>query len=274
MPVSSATSRKFQPRTVLRRSTVTCGVTAAAKADFSLPSSRARDGAHVHLVGPVEQPHRAVPAVEPGQQVSSLTPAAPCTWMARSMTLQAICGATALIIGTPAGVLACSGCRAGRSSTPPCDTAGGSGRSRCGTGRSARCTTPCSASGLPNAMRFCTRSTISAIARSATPMRAHAVVDAAGAEPGLGDREAAALLAEQVGRRHPDVVEGDLAVAVLVLPAEHRQRPHDRHTGGVDGHEDHRLLLMAGGVGVGAAHHDQDLAARVGGTVRSTTCGR
>ena len=32
------------------------------------------------------------------------------------------------------------------------------------------------------------------------------------------------------------------------------------------GHQDHRLLLMAGGVGVGPAHHDEDLAARVGGT--------
>ena len=63
---------------------------------------------------------------------------------------------------------------------------------------------------------------------------------------------------------HPDVVVDDLAVAVLVLPAEHRRRAHHRHPGGVDRHQDHRLLLMGGGVGVGAAHHDEDLAARVG----------
>ena len=94
-------------------------------------------------------------------------------------------------------------------------------------------------------------------------MRAHAVVDTARPQPGLRDREAAALFAEQVRDRHPDVVVDDLAVAVLVLPAEHRHRPQHRHSRGVDRHQDHRLLLMAGGVGVGAAHHDQDLAARI-----------
>ena len=66
--------------------------------------------------------------------------------------------------------------------------------------------------------------------------------------------------------RHPNVVVDDLAVPVLVLPAEHRRRAHDVHPGGVDGHQHHRLLLMAGRVGIGAAHHDQDLAARVGRT--------
>ena len=39
------------------------------------------------------------------------------------------------------------------------------------------------------------------------PDAAHAVVDATGAEPGLRHGEPAALLAEQVGDRHPDVVE-------------------------------------------------------------------
>jgi hypothetical protein len=43
------------------------------------------------------------------------------------------------------------------------------------------------------------------------------VVDAARAEPGLGDREPAALLAEQVGRRHATSVEDDLAWPVLVV---------------------------------------------------------
>ena len=45
------------------------------------------------------------------------------------------------------------------------------------------------------------------------PMRAHAVVDATGAEARLRDREAAALLAEQVVGRDADVVVIDLAVA-------------------------------------------------------------
>src|SRR5689334_7747877 len=39
---------------------------------------------------------------------------------------------------------------------------------------------------------------------------AHAVVDAAGAEPGLGDREPHALAGDHVLARHPDVVEDDL----------------------------------------------------------------
>ena len=50
---------------------------------------------------------------------------------------------------------------------------------------------------------------------------AHAVVDAAGAEAGLGDGEAAALLAEEVVGRHPDVLVDDLGVAAAVVVAEH-----------------------------------------------------
>ena len=46
--------------------------------------------------------------------------------------------------------------------------------------------------------------------------RAHAVVDPARAEARLGDREAAALLAEQVRPRDPHVLEDDLAVALGV----------------------------------------------------------
>ena len=63
--------------------------------------------------------------------------------------------------------------------------------------------------------------------------RAHAVVDAARAEPRLGDREPGALLAEQVRHRHPHVVEDDLAVPVLVLPAEHRRATAGSCTPGV-----------------------------------------
>ena len=75
---------------------------------------------------------------------------------------------------------------------------------------------------------------------------AHAVVDAARAEAGLGDGEAAALLAEQVGDGHPHVVEADLAVALRSVVAEHRQVAHDGHAGRVQRHEDHRLLEVAG----------------------------
>src|SRR5581483_6785857 len=52
---------------------------------------------------------------------------------------------------------------------------------------------------------------------------AHAVVDATGSEAGLGHREPATLLAEEVGPRHPHAVEDQLAVSFTVLEAEHRQ---------------------------------------------------
>jgi hypothetical protein len=97
---------------------------------------------------------------------------------------------------------------------------------------------------------------------------AHRVVDAAGAEPRLGDREALALAAEQFLGGHADAVEADLAVAVLVLEAEDRQAADDRHAGRVARHQDHRLLPVGGGTGVGLPHHHEERAARVGGTGR------
>src|SRR5882757_10855368 len=93
----------------------------------------------------------------------------------------------------------------------------------------------------------------------------HAVVDPPWTESGLGDGEPAALLAEQVGHRHPHVVEMDLGVAVLVLVAEHRQVPLDLQAGGVPWHQHHGLLAMRLRLRVGLAHHDEDRAARVGG---------
>ena len=95
---------------------------------------------------------------------------------------------------------------------------------------------------------------------------AHGVVDPAGAEAGLGDGEPVALTGEAVGDGHTDVVEGDLGVAVLVLVAEHGQVPDDGHAGGVTGDQHHGLLPVGGGVGVGLAHDDEDLAAFVGGS--------
>ncbi len=97
------------------------------------------------------------------------------------------------------------------------------------------------------------------------PDGAHTVVDTPGAQPGLRDREPHPLLRQQVRCRHPDVVVDDLGVAVLVLPAEHRSGSENVDSRRVDRHQDHRLLLMRGGLRVGAAHHDQDRAARVVG---------
>src|SRR6478672_26203 len=189
---------------------------------------------------------------------SSDTPAAPCTWIARSMTSHATCGATALIWDTRtwASLLPCASMvHAAFSHNSRAWSISLRERAICSR------TTPCSLNGLPNATRLPTRSTISANARSAAPsarmqwwMRA---------EPRLGDREPRALLAEQVLHGHPHVVVDDLAVPVLVLPAEHGRGAKDGDPWCIYGRQHHRLLLMAGRVGVGAAHHNQDLAARI-----------
>ena len=57
---------------------------------------------------------------------------------------------------------------------------------------------------------------------------AHAVVDPARAEPGLREREPAALLAEEVVGRDAHVVEQGLAVPAAGVVAEHGQRALDR----------------------------------------------
>src|SRR3954454_15994642 len=93
-------------------------------------------------------------------------------------------------------------------------------------------------------------------------------MDAPGSEPSLRDREAATLLTDEVGDRHPDVVERDLTVAMLVEVAEDRQVAHDGHAGSVAGHEDLRLLPVNRRVRVGFAHQDEELAARVGRATR------
>jgi glyoxylase-like metal-dependent hydrolase (beta-lactamase superfamily II) len=54
-------------------------------------------------------------------------------------------------------------------------------------------------------------------------------------------------------------------VPVLVLVAEDGQVSFDGHPGSVPGHQDHRLLPVRVRGRVGLAHHDEDLAPRVGG---------
>ena len=107
-------------------------------------------------------------------------------------------------------------------------------------------TTPWSAIGLPKATRSAARLHISSIGALGDAERAHAVVDAAGPEPGLGDREALALAADQVGRRHPHVVEPHLGVAavVAVVVAEDVHAADDLDARGVALDQDHRLLAV------------------------------
>src|SRR5690606_10517186 len=76
--------------------------------------------------------------------------------------------------------------------------------------------------------------------------QAHAVVDAAGPEAGLGDGEALTLPRDQVGDRHADVAEDHLGVAavVAVVVAEDAHAALDLDAGGVPRHEHLRLLAV------------------------------
>ena len=123
-------------------------------------------------------------------------------------------------------------------------------------------TEPCSASGLPKAVRD-----IGALAHQfqralGAADQAHAVMDAAGAEPALRDLEAAALAEQDVLGRHADILVDDLGMADRrVVVAVGQQSRTMRTPGVVLRHQDHGLLAMAVGiVGRGLAHHDQDLA--------------
>ncbi len=97
------------------------------------------------------------------------------------------------------------------------------------------------------------------------PDRAHAVVDPAGAQSGLRDGEAVALVGDQVrrGDAHPLEPELGVAAVLVVVVAEDRHRADHGEPGGVPGDQQHRLLPVPGGVRVGLAHHDEDLALRV-----------
>ncbi len=97
-----------------------------------------------------------------------------------------------------------------------------------------------------------------------------------GPEPSLGDLEAAALAQQQVGCRHAHVLERDLGMSVRrIVVAEHRQVAQHRHARRIARNEDHRLPLVPVGIaGVGLAHEDEQLAARVDAPPKTTTCGR
>lgn len=99
---------------------------------------------------------------------------------------------------------------------------------------------------------------------------AHRVVDASGAQAALHDLEAAALAEDHGVQRHAHVGEGDVAVAVRgVVVAEHAEHAVHRDTGGVGGHQHHRLLaVLVWVVGVGFAHDDEDLASVIASSAR------
>ena len=71
------------------------------------------------------------------------------------------------------------------------------------------------------------------------------MVDAAGAQPALGDLEAAAFAEQHVRRRHSDVLKCDLRMPMRgIIVAKDRQHPCDRDALRVHRDEDHRLALV------------------------------
>ena len=90
---------------------------------------------------------------------------------------------------------------------------------------------------------------------------AHAMVDAPWAEPPLGDFEAAALAEQHVAGRHPDIVVMDFSMAMRrVVVTEHVERTDDLDARRIQRYEDHRLLPVPLGRGIGLAHDDGYLA--------------
>src|SRR5215469_8161629 len=91
------------------------------------------------------------------------------------------------------------------------------------------------------------------------------MVNAARPEPALGDLKAPALAEQHIRRRHPDIVEDHLGMAMRrLVVAENGQYAFDDDPGMRQRHQDHRLPAVAVRVvGIRLAHNDQHLAARV-----------
>src|SRR5690606_13279564 len=101
--------------------------------------------------------------------------------------------------------------------------------------------------------------------------QAHAVVDAAGSQPSLGDLEAAALPEQPVRGGNADAVIDDLRVTsrmpVIVGGTQVAMAPD---SGSVGRHEAHRLLAVhVGVIGSGLAPDDQQLAGGVQGALHT-----
>src|SRR5262249_49779260 len=74
--------------------------------------------------------------------------------------------------------------------------------------------------------------------------RTHAMVDAAGAEARLRDREAAPLFAEEVLLRPASVAPDGLAVPAPLGVTEHGEAARHGHARRVHRHENHRLATV------------------------------
>lgn len=116
--------------------------------------------------------------------------------------------------------------------------------------------------------------------------RPHAVMNAPRAQTALRDLETTSLAKQQIACGHADICELHFRMAceqeasapVLswsttsceptvrrVVVAKHRERSDDSNTRGVQGHKNHRLLLVHLGRRVGLAHCDGEARAGVSG---------
>ena len=95
--------------------------------------------------------------------------------------------------------------------------------------------------------------------------QAHAVVNTPRAKAALGNLKPPALTQNHIRGRHPHVFELDLGVTVGgIVVAEHGQHPQDIHAGRIARDQDLGLLeVTVRIIGVGLAHEDENLAARV-----------
>ena len=161
-----------------------------------------------------------------------------------SITHCAVAGAATLMAEISVAAPARRPCRSARRSRSTCSR---SCSSRIRQSAIVSWTTPCSASGLPNATRSSDALAHQVERPLGHPDQPHAVVDAPRAQPGLGQREAASALAEQRLGTHAHVVERHLGVPAvgLVPEPEHRQAALDLHARGVARHQQDRVPLVA-----------------------------
>ncbi|MNQ78174.1 hypothetical protein D3C85_930770 [compost metagenome] len=83
----------------------------------------------------------------------------------------------------------------------------------------------------------------------------------------MSDFEAASFAQQDVFVRHPDVFKQHFGVTMRrIVVTEHRQRTHNLHAGGIDRHQNHRVLGVAWRVRIAQPHENQDFAAWVAST--------
>ncbi len=202
---------------------------------------------------------------------SSQTPPPPWAWMARSTTRSAMFGAITL--------MAEISIRAPLLPTVSISQAAFSVSSRAWSISMRQSAihswiTPCSASVLPNATRPRTRRHISSSARSAMPMQRMQWWMRPGPSRAWAMANPPPSSPSRLRHRHTDVLEEQLAVALAVLVAEHRQGAHVGQPGVSIGTRIIDCCRCGARVGVGLAHDDDDLAAVARPRRRSTTCAR